>query len=83
VVVELEGHHHRKGDRYRFAINLGLPGHEFVVTRGPSMGTEDESPYQSADKAFDEAARQIKDWERRRRGHRHEELDSRSARRIE
>ncbi len=74
VVVELDGHHHRKGDRYRISINLGLPGHEFVVTRGSSMGNEDESPYQSTDRAFDEAARQIKDWVRRRRSHRREGL---------
>ncbi len=72
VVIELEGHHHRHGDRYRFSINVGLPGHEIVVTRSPATGRDDESAYESADRAFDEAARQIRDWVGRSRGSRHE-----------
>jgi ribosome-associated translation inhibitor RaiA len=74
VVIELGGHHHRHGDRYVFSINLGLPGHEIVVTRSPATGRDDETAYESADRAFDEAARQLRDWVGRRRGSRHEEV---------
>ncbi len=74
VVIELDGHHHRHGDRYRFSINVGLPGREIVVTRAPAADREHESPYESADKAFDEVARQLRDWVGRRRSSRHEAL---------
>jgi ribosomal subunit interface protein len=72
VVVDLEGHHHRHGDQYRVSINLGLPGHEVFVSRAPADDRA-ESAYVSADRAFDEAERQLEDWVRRRRDRRHEE----------
>jgi ribosomal subunit interface protein len=66
VVVSLVGHHHRNGDRYHFSINIGLPGHELLVTHS-SEGRSPESAYESADRAFDEADRQLEDWVRRQR----------------
>ncbi len=68
VVVEFEGRHHRRGDRYRFSINVGLPGHEILVNHGPPL----ENSYSAADRAFDDAERQIEDWIRRGRHHRHD-----------
>ena len=38
VVVGLAGHHHRNGDRFHVSINLGLPGHELVVTHDAADG---------------------------------------------
>jgi len=64
VVVELEGHHHLHGDRFRFSIHLGVPGHELVVTHAPPTDRDFEHPYASADRAFDEAERQLEDWVR-------------------
>jgi ribosomal subunit interface protein len=72
VVVELEGHHHRHGDRYRFSIHLGLPGHEILVNHAAPDDRALEDAYAAADRAFDEAERQLEDWVRRRRDLRHE-----------
>jgi putative sigma-54 modulation protein len=73
VVIDLAGHHHRHGDQYRVSINLGLPGHEVLVNRGPADDRGAESAYASADRAFDEAERQLEDWLGRRRERRHGE----------
>jgi ribosome-associated translation inhibitor RaiA len=72
VVIDLAGHHHRHGNRYRISINLALPGRELLVSRAPAAGREIESAHASADRAFDEAERQLEDWVRRRRACRHE-----------
>jgi ribosome-associated translation inhibitor RaiA len=73
VVVELAGHHRRHGDRFRVTINLGLPGHELVVNHEPSKEQDLESADAVTHKAFDEAARQLEDWVKRRRSGRHED----------
>ncbi len=67
VVVKLAGHHHRHGDRFELSINVGLPGHELVVTHAASEEGAAENVYVSADRAFDEAERQLEDWVRRLR----------------
>jgi ribosomal subunit interface protein len=72
VVVELAGHHHRHGDRYRFSINLGLPGHEILVNHDTPDDRALENAYAAADRAFDEVERQLEDWVRRRRDRRQE-----------
>jgi ribosome-associated translation inhibitor RaiA len=72
AVVALVGHHHRHGDRYRCSINVAVPGHDIVVSHEPPEGRSYGSAEASADGAFDEAERQITDWERRQRGARHE-----------
>ena len=73
VVVELVGHHQRHGDRYRVLVNLGLPGRELVVNHAPSDDGSLENAHAMADRAFDEAGRQLEEWVKRRRVRRHEE----------
>jgi ribosomal subunit interface protein len=73
VVVELAGHHHRHGDRYRVSIHLGLPGHELVISHDPTDDRNLETAQAAADRAFDEIARQLEDWVKRQRAGRHEE----------
>jgi ribosomal subunit interface protein len=73
VVVELAGHHHRHGDRYRVNINVGLPGHELLVSHDPPDDATSENAHATADRAFREAERQLEDWVRRRRDRHHEE----------
>ena len=80
VVVELAGHHHQHGDRYRVSINVGLPGRELLVTHAPSDDRPIENAYASADRAFDEVERQLEDWLRRRREDRHEQAGSLGSR---
>jgi ribosomal subunit interface protein len=69
VVVELAGHHHHHGDQYRVSINVGLPGRELVVGHTPA-DERDRNAHATADRAFDEAARQLEDWVQRRGAHR-------------
>jgi ribosome-associated translation inhibitor RaiA len=71
VVVERAGHHHRHGDRYRVSINLGLPGHELVVSHEPADERNLETAQAAANRAFDEIARQLDEWVVRTRGGRH------------
>jgi ribosome-associated translation inhibitor RaiA len=73
VVVELAGHRHRNGERFHFAINLGLPGHEVLVNRTAHEDAAPETAEASADRAFDEAERQLDAWMGRQRAGRHEE----------
>lgn len=72
VVVELAGHHHQHGDRYRVSINVGLPGGELLV-KHPSDERAVETVHTTTDRAFDEAARQLEVWVSRRGEHRTEE----------
>ncbi len=73
VVVELAGHHHRHGNRYRVSINLGLPGHELIVNHDPPDDRNLESPQAAADLAFEEVSRKLENWIGRHRGDRHEQ----------
>ena len=81
VVVELAGHHHRHGNRYRVSINLGLPGRELLVRHAvPVDEPASESAHGTADRAFDEVERQLEDWSRRHRQlRRHETRGSSST----
>jgi ribosome-associated translation inhibitor RaiA len=74
VVVELAGHHHHHGDRYRVSINLGLPGRELLVSHTPPDERGLETARATADRAFDEAGRQLDEWVRRKGEHRGEEV---------
>jgi putative sigma-54 modulation protein len=74
IVFELAGHHHRHGDRYCVSINVGLPGREILVRHAPSDERNLETAHATADRAFDEAERQLEDWLKRQREHRHEEV---------
>ena len=73
VVVELAGHHHRHGDRFRVSINLGLPGHEILVGHAPSDDQGPETAYVAVDRAFDAAGRELEHWVKHRRTQRHDE----------
>jgi ribosome-associated translation inhibitor RaiA len=77
VVVELAGHKHRSGGRFHFSINVGLPGHEVIANRTAHEGAAPETPEASADRAFDEAERQLETWMDRQRAGRHEQIGSR------
>jgi ribosome-associated translation inhibitor RaiA len=72
AVVALVGHHRRHGDRYRCSINVAVPGHDIVVSHEPPEDRSYGSAEASADGAFDEAERQLTDWERRQRVARHD-----------
>lgn len=76
VVFELAGHHHRHGDRYHVAINLGLPGGEIVVNREPSPDSAAETAQAAVHRAFDEAERQLEDRVSRQRAHRQDKAPS-------
>lgn len=67
VVVELAGHHRSRGELYRVTINLGLPGHEILVSHAPSEGRPLDDARETADRAFDEVEREVEDWVKRRR----------------
>jgi putative sigma-54 modulation protein len=70
VVVELASHRHRHGDECRVTVNVGLPGHELLASHAPS-GDRILDLHATADRAFDDAERQLEDWARRRREDRH------------
>ena len=72
VVVALEGHHHGHADRHHLSVNVGLPGHEIVVSHHLSTEHRPESVETPTDRAFDEVDRQLEDWLGRRHGQRHE-----------
>jgi ribosomal subunit interface protein len=72
VVFERTGHHHRHGDRYRVALNLGLPGHELIIGHARPANLGDQSAHATVDRAFDEAERRLEEWVRRRRAARQE-----------
>jgi putative sigma-54 modulation protein len=72
ATVELAGHHHSHGDRYHLKLNVGLPGHEIIASHTPRDDRKAESAHESADRAFDEAERQLEDWVRRQRDLRRE-----------
>ena len=73
VVVELESHRHRHGDHYRIAIHVMLPGHDLQCGHSSSGDGDVESPHVTADRAFDDAERQLEDWMGRSRASRHAE----------
>ena len=75
VVVDLAGHHHFHGDRYRVSIHVNLPGRSLVVNHDPADRRHLETARAAADGAFDEMARQLNDWVKRQRGSRHAEAN--------
>jgi ribosome-associated translation inhibitor RaiA len=62
VVVDMAGHHHASGSHYHVSINLGLPGHELLVTRAPREGSGVERAYATSDRAFEDAEHQLTEW---------------------
>jgi ribosome-associated translation inhibitor RaiA len=72
VVVELAGHHHRRGDHFHVSINLGLPGHEIIARHARSDDEGPETALDAADRAFDAARRELEDWVKHQRTQRHD-----------
>ena len=70
VTIKLAGHHEHSGDRYEISIHVGLPGHELLASHSPSDSRYPESAHVTADRAFEEAERQLEDWVKRSREHR-------------
>ncbi len=68
VVLEAAHRRHRHGKRYRVSIDLGLPRGEIAVSHAPGDDRNVEDAHAMVDEAFDEAARRLEDWVRRRRG---------------
>jgi ribosome-associated translation inhibitor RaiA len=76
VTVELVGHHHRGGERFHISINLGLPGHEVLANRHAHDDAPPEAASVIADRAFDEAERQLETWLQRPRARRQHDTHS-------
>jgi ribosome-associated translation inhibitor RaiA len=74
VVIGLESHHHH-GNRCRLSIHLVLPEHEILVNDAPQDERSFENATAKADRAFDDAERQLEHWAGRQRAHRHEHTD--------
>ncbi len=68
VVVEAAHRRHRHGKRYRVSIDMGLPRGEIAVSHAPGDDRNVEDAHAIVDEAFDEAARRLEDWVRRKRG---------------
>lgn len=64
VVVAAEGNRHHQGHRYTVKIDVTLPGEEIVA--GENQAHEDIQI--AVRDSFDAMARQLEDYERRRRG---------------
>ena len=67
VVVEVSGKHHQEGNLYHVRVDLTVPGREIVTGRERALHHSHTDPYVAARDAFDEARRQLEDYERHRR----------------
>jgi putative sigma-54 modulation protein len=79
VVVELAGHHHRHGERFHVSINLGVPGRAIVVGHAPSDDQASGTAHAAVDVAFVAAERELEDWVKHQRAHRHAESANRKS----
>jgi ribosome-associated translation inhibitor RaiA len=66
VVIDVPHRHHQQGNVHRVHIDIAVPANEIVV----SCETDRQDPDLQATigEAFDQAARQLQDYVRRRRG---------------
>lgn len=69
VVVESRHHHHRKGNLYHVRVDITVPDHEIVVSREHDLHHAHEDVYVAIRDAFDNARRQLQDYNRRRQQH--------------
>lgn len=67
VVIEKPHEHHHRGNLFHVRIDLRLPGHELVISRGPGAHKAHKDIYVTIHDAFDEARRELEDYSRRRR----------------
>ena len=68
VVVEHSHHHHRKGNIYRFRIELNVPGERLVISDETGKNHAHADVYVALRDAFDSMERKLKDYVRRMRG---------------
>ena len=68
VVVEVPHRHHERGNLYRIAIDLVVPGEEIAVNRGPGEHAAAADFDAALHDAFATADRRLEDYVRRRRG---------------
>lgn len=68
VAVEAPHKHRNKGRLYRIRLDITVPGSEIVVKRSPSEHGAHEDIYVAIRDAFDEARRQLQDYNRRQQG---------------
>jgi ribosomal subunit interface protein len=67
VVVEARHKHHQDGNLYHVRVDLTVPGREIVTSRERTLHHSHTDPYVAIGDAFDEARRQLEDYERLRR----------------
>lgn len=70
VVVEAPHRHGQKGQIYRIAIDIDVPGRAVVVTREPGQNHAHEDIHVAIRDAFSAAERQLEDHVRKASGHR-------------
>lgn len=69
VVVEAPHRHHNKGKLYSVRIDISVPGKDhLIVDRAKPLDHSHEDVYVAVRDAFNAAARQIEDYNRRIRG---------------
>lgn len=67
VVVEARHKHHRDGNLHHVRVDLTVPGREIVTSRERDLHHAHTDAYVAIRDAFDEARRQLEDYERLRR----------------
>jgi cold shock CspA family protein/ribosome-associated translation inhibitor RaiA len=67
VVVEVHHKHHQDGNLFHVRVDLTVPGREIVTSRERALHHGHTDPYVASRDAFDEARRQLEDYERQRR----------------
>lgn len=67
VVVEARHKRHQEGNLYHVRVDLTVPGREIVTSRERTLHLAHADAYVAVRDAFDEARRQLEDYERFRR----------------
>ena len=62
VAIEAPHHHHVSGNRYRVRVEMAVPGHQLVVTRGADEHPAYTDVYVALRDAFDAMRRQLQDY---------------------
>ena len=68
VVIEDSNKHKHQGHLYKVHIDMKVPGHELVSSRGSDLHHAHEDAYVAIRDAFDEIRRQLEDFVRISRG---------------
>jgi ribosomal subunit interface protein len=67
VVVEAQTNRHRQGNLFRIAIDLKVPDREIVASKADADPAHEDA-YVAIRDAFDNARRQLEDYNKRRQG---------------